>query len=499
MGLTENILKSLQPEELKAIEKTAFTTKNSQAKTLFDLLLKYEEEEKVAARFKKAAPKGNISVVRTQLNEILLDAIYRFHTNDIASAEVNELILLIQIFTKKSAFDVAIKLLEKAITIALENEHFLQQIELLELKLSFFQTRVLDNQEDKKQTLDALKFTMLQKQNHLSFQLLLFNQMELLNKTFTIKSAEDKSSFEQIIEDDLMQNESNTLSHKALIEYWIIKGQHYSITNQYDLAAASFESLLAVSEKNKAIKKQRNIAFLSVAAQLTTYGYILQNATMMEKAINYIQSAETYSEIERIAADTFLVNSNLAYFDFIKNKEGLKDTLRDTHILLKEKINKLKHDVASALIIACVSGYAEFGEYDIVLEIIHELNEFVFSKGRIDARVTISFYELIAQIETGNESVVNDTIQNFNRFLLRHEFKGEFEQVMIKFLKIISSNDIDKNTDLQSLKDQLLELPTKSLQNQNRVLFQILQNMIDSKLVGKKYHEYLQEIGNKYS
>lgn len=496
MGLTENILKSLQSEELKSIEKTAFTAKTSQAKSLFDLLLKYEEEEKVAARFKKAAPKGNISVVRTQLNEILLDAIYLFHAKDIASAEVNELILLIQIFNKKSAYDVAIKLLEKALTIAHENEYFMQQIELLEIKLSLFQTRVLDNQEDKKQTLTTLKSAMLQKQNHLAFQLLLFNQMELLNKTFTIKSAEDKSSFEQIIEDDLMQNESNALSHKALIEYWIIKGQHYSITNQYDLAATSFESLLAASEKNKAIKKQRNIGLLSVAAQLVTYGYILQNVTMMEKAIKYIQAADTYSEIESIAANTFLLNSHLAYFDFTKNKEGLKNTLRDTQLLLKEKINKLKHDVASSLIIACVSGYAEFGEYDSALEVIHELNEFIFSKGRIDARVTLSFYELIAQIETGNEMVVYDTIQNFNRFLLRHDFKGEFEQVMIKFLKIISSHELEKKVALQALKDQLLALPTKSIQSQNRVLFQILQNMIESKLVGKKYHEYLQEIEN---
>jgi hypothetical protein len=41
------------------------------------------------------------------------------------------------------------------------------------------------------------------------------------------------------------------------------------------------------------------------------------------------------------------------------------------------------------------------------------------------------------------------------------------------------------------LKNQLAELPQKSLQNQNRVLYQILINMVESRLAGKKFHEYL--------
>jgi hypothetical protein len=99
-----------------------------------------------------------------------------------------------------------------------------------------------------------------------------------------------------------------------------------------------------------------------------------------------------------------LVNSHLAYFDFTKNKEGLKDTLRDTQLLLKEKINKLKHDVASCADYSMCKWLCRVWRIRYsALEVIHELNEFVFSKGRIDARVTLSFYELIAQIETGNE------------------------------------------------------------------------------------------------
>lgn len=140
-----------------------------------------------------------------------------------------------------------------------------------------------------------------------------------------------------------------------------------------------------------------------------------------------------------------------------------------------------------------MSGYAEYGEYDKLLEMIREFDEFIHANIRVDIRVMLYFYELIAQIETGNEQMVNDTIQNFNRFLLRNEFKSEFENIMIKFLKVISSFSTDLKNELIQLKTQLNDLPQKSLLNQNRVLYQILMNMMDSRIAGKRFHEYLSE------
>ncbi len=140
-----------------------------------------------------------------------------------------------------------------------------------------------------------------------------------------------------------------------------------------------------------------------------------------------------------------------------------------------------------------MSGYAEYGEYDKLLEMIREFDEFIHANIRVDIRVMLYFYELIAQIETGNEQMVNDTIQNFNRFLLRNEFKSEFENIMIKFLKVISSFSTDLKNELIQLKTQLTDLPQKSLLNQNRVLYQILMNMMDSRIAGKRFHEYLGE------
>ena len=142
MGLTESIIKSLNKDELRFIGKEVLADKNSQAKKLFELIRGFgDEEEKVAIRFARFAPKGNISVVRNQLQQILLKATEQYHAESYIETEVSGLILQIKIFSEKRLFDVVKVLFKKALAIAGENELFGQWMELLELKLNFIQTK----------------------------------------------------------------------------------------------------------------------------------------------------------------------------------------------------------------------------------------------------------------------------------------------------------------------------------------------------------------------
>lgn len=491
MSLAENILKTLSVEEQKSIDKALSLTKQTQALALLSLLSKFNDPDTIEIRFKKSFPKGNINVVKTQLGQLLLDQIYTQNKEDYAFAQVNELLLQIHVFIKKSAFDIVKKLLDKAFIIAEENELFSSIADLLDIKLTLLNAGVLDTHEEIKKTiLENWK----KKNNHIEYQLLLSAQNKLIAQNFTIKTEELQTAHAQIIQNPLLNSQAEALSIKALLDFWIIKGQYFSVTNNYAEAAKCFEGFIHVLDKNPALKRQRNLNYLSLCAQLVTYGYILKNEAMMQAAIANLENATKYNEIEEIAAQTLLVNANMAYFDFSKNKNGLQKTIIEAHELLKQYAAKLKPDVRSAIMLSCISGYAEFGLYEKLLEAIREFAAFIQSEARIDSKVAIYFYELIAQIETGNELMVNETLQNFNRFLLRHEFKGEFEQIMIKFLKIASAGSFKSKDELQLLKLQLVELPQKSLQNQNRVLYQILTNMVESKMVGKKFHEYLATI-----
>lgn len=495
MGLTENIIKSLEKEEIYFLEKEILSDKNSQAKRLFGLIVEFgDDEEKIAIRFKKIAPKGNISVVRNQLSQILLSGIEQYHHAQYTVAEVNSLLLQIKIFIEKSAFDVVKKLLDKAWLIAEESELFPQLTELLEIKLHLYQTKNLHDDDAKALTLLQIKAVMQKMQNHSSYRLLLFEQMDLINQSYMIRTVEIKEKFEKIMHHELLESPQKALSIKAAIEYWTIKSQFFSVTNQHELALQGFQEVVKLLQQHIAIKRQRNMDFLWANSQLAHIGYFLQQPSIMRRALDAIRDAEKYNDIEQIAAFTFYTNYSMAYYDLIKDSDGLKRTVDEAKAGLKIYIQKIKHDARIALIVACVSSYVEFGEYDNALEMIREFSDYLFTENRMDAKVILLFYELIAQIETGNELMVNDTLQNFNRYLLRNDLKSEFEQLMIRFLKIISSFSLKAKKELEVLREQLIQLPQKSILDQHRVLYQVLSTMIDSKLAGKKFHEYLKEM-----
>ncbi|MFN8310766.1 MAG: hypothetical protein U0T73_12455 [Chitinophagales bacterium] len=498
MGLTENILAGLSTAELKALEKTCLPGTDSQPGFLFALLLKYgDEEDKVTNRFKKEWPRGNLSVVRTQLNQLILGGLYRLYAKDEPAAEVNELIYQTQFFAKKSAYDIAVKLLDRAQDIAEENELFPQLSELLDLRLLFYQTRILSDESGKRETVKQIKEVMLKQQNRMEYQLLVFEQMEWLHQSFMLRTPEGLAKFEAILKSPLMEAESNALSIKARIDYFILRGQYFSISNQFERASESLQMLVDLLDENPAIKKQRNLTYFSTYSQLATYGYILKDAARMEHAIGAIEQSPKYSEIDRIGAATLLINTKLAYYDLLKDKKGLYETVLEARDLLRIHASKLKPDVRATLLLTVISTFVELGEYDEVLVLMREFAPFIYSNERVDIKVYLFFYELIAQLEIGNELIVNDTLQNFNRFMLRNEFKSAFERVMVQFLKIVSSAKPDMKGDLKQLLEQLRELPEKSLLDQNRVMFDILENLIQSRIAGKKFHEFLREAGKR--
>ena len=127
MGLPENIIKNLDKDELRHIRNDILADKESQAKKLFDLIEEHgDDEEKIASRFKRLAPKGNLPVVRNQLLQLLLKGVNDLQADNYSFAEVNELILQIRVFIDRSAFDVVKKLLDKALERARACELFLQ-------------------------------------------------------------------------------------------------------------------------------------------------------------------------------------------------------------------------------------------------------------------------------------------------------------------------------------------------------------------------------------
>lgn len=494
MGLSENIMQNLYKDELRFIYKDALGDRESQAKKLFELIEEFGDDDKVAARFKRVAPKGNLGVVRNQLQQILLTGVERLHGNEYVFSEVNSLITQIQIFIDRSAFDVVRKLLDRALRLSKENELFLQWIELLEIKLHLYQTKNYMEDDKTEDVIREYHEVFDKHLNHSQYRILEFDQMLLTNSNYLLRTEDAKSKWENINQHDLLQGIEKAKSKKAQIEYWIIKVQYCLIFYHYDEAKKGFGELIRILEANPFLRKSRAMNYLWAYSQLAHIGYFQKDPVLMHSALRTLQSTVKYNDLEEVAAFSFYTNYAMAYYDLINDRMALDQLINEAHVGLRKWARKIKPDARMALLVSCVSIWVETGLYDRALALIHEFGEYIFTENRLDGKIVLLFYELIAQIESGNELMVNDTLQNFNRYLLRHDFKREFEQLMVRFLKIISSASVHMKEELSGLKEQLLQLPDRSILDQHPVLYHILITMIDSRLAGKKYHDYMASV-----
>jgi|GEM_PF-3402806 len=495
MGLAENIIKNLDKTELRYIAKDLLRDKDSQAKKLFELIEEFgEDEEKIAARFRRAAPKGNLAVVRNQLQQILLTGVEQLHGGNYAFAEVNSLITQIQIFNDRSAFDIVRKLLDRALRLAQENELFTQWIELLGIKLHLYQTKSYGEEEKIDDLIQSYHAVVAMHFNYTQYRGLAFDQMQLTNSNYLLRSEDTKAKWEKIDHHELLQSIDRAQSKRAQIEYWIIKVQYRLIFYHYDEAKIYFGELIKLLEDTPFLRRAKAMNYLWAYAQLAHIGYFQRDTSLMRSALDTLQQTPRYSPLEEVAAFTFHTNYAIAYYDLTNDQPALNQLIHDAYAGLKKWAPQIKPDARMALLVSSVSVWAEQGEYEKVLKVIHEFAEYIYTENRLDGKIVLLFYQLIAQIESGNELMVNDTLQNFNRYLLRHDFKREFEQLMVRFLKIISSGSIRIKEELAALKEQLLQLPDKSILDQHPVLYQILMTMIDSKLAGQKYHDYMQSL-----
>lgn len=492
MGLTENIIKSLDKDEQRYINNEVLAQRDSQAKTLFELIDQYgEDEEKIASRFKRSAPKGKLPVVRNQLQHILLKGIEQMHVEEYAFAEVNSMLLQIHIFIDKSAFDVVKRLLEKALKLAADNELFTQWIELLEIKLHLYQAKSYPEDTDAEDILEDYNMVCAKYSNHAAYLRLGYDQMLLTNDNYLLRTEEAKTKWENLYQHDLLSDISKALSKKAETKYWVIKAQYYLIHYRYEEAKTCFYAIIEVISANQFLRRSHAMNFFWAYSQLAHTGYFNRDTEIMRLALQSIRDAEKFNDSERLAAFTYYTNYGIAYYDLINDIPSLNLLLDEAYTGLRTWISRIKPDAGRALIVSCVSVWVELGEYDKALRIIREFGDYIHVENRLDGKIVLLFYELIAQIETGNELMVNDTLQNFNRYLLRHQFKREFEQIMVRFLKIVSSSSIHMKEELMGIKEHLLQLPDRSILDQHPVLYQILIDMIDSRLAGQKYHDYM--------
>ncbi|MFN8308886.1 MAG: hypothetical protein U0T73_02885 [Chitinophagales bacterium] len=495
MSSREQLMGQLSKEELKLVKKSLGSSPNSQMAVLFELLQEFgDDEQRVSARFKRLAPRGNESVVRHSLQQLFLETIYDAHRENSEWAKTDRLIFLIKKLAARSAYSIAGKLLEKALEIAAANELLAQWVELLDMKIYYGQITGSHSEETYLECLQMHQRVSEMHANYVALRHLGFRQMRMANTNYLLRTEQGKAQWQEIAGHALLSDPEKALSKMAQMEQHILRIHNYYIFTDYEKLRAEAEQLIALYHHYSFLKKNRPMHLLWAYSQLAHAAYFLQEKELLKNALHLIRNEPKEDETEEVAAFAYYAHYGMAYYDLLNDAKALVPFLHESREGLRKWGEKMKPDARLAVLASAISSWVEMGEYEESLSIHREFTNYIFKSSRMDPKIVLLFYELIAQIETGNEVMVSETLQNFNRYLMRHDLKSDFEKKLLRFLKIISSNSPDMKSELAELKEQLQAMPKEDILAQHPVLFQILMNMIESKVAGQRYHEYMKQL-----
>lgn len=103
------------------------------------------------------------------------------------------------------------------------------------------------------------------------------------------------------------------------------------------------------------------------------------------------------------------------------------------------------------------------------------------------------FHLLAAHYELGNYELVNNLIVPVYRFIVKTGQQSAFEKLALRTIRRISNfqNVREHKTALEGMKAELNAMMKSDVIDRNKDLYIFLNDFIDSKLLGKAYHDYL--------
>jgi len=497
MNELHEFIKSLDPAELSFLKKNAEKKGQSSAKYLevMDAIRAQPvyDEAALLKKFRREKFVKQFSVMKNYLFHVIADTLTAKNLIDEPQNCLVGVILRIHFFKDKGLYALAESELKSGLKIATETEAFVQELELLSIQRYLIINRFSSDSYDTLITNQKLtQDTLALYQNLLDYTNLHAEFTLLLDKSFNANAGKSSADFEAIFSNAMIQDESKALSKRALLEALLLKTAYYNITHQTDLffemASRAFD-LAHQSEWHLSFDKMR---LLSTYHQKMHAAWIVGRLNEIKDTLEKLNSFKPQNEVQELAAFCYFTSFSLVYFQHTHENEKLLEAIHKAYQLIKERGAKLRFDVRKQLIISCMSGAIESGEYVHALDwsLLYRAYD---TNNRLDMRMVIEMMELIAHTELKNIVLVHNLSQGIYQRALRWGEKGGFESVFISFFKKLSTSiDPDEKIKVfEKSKEDLNKLSDEHVSSQHQALYAIFNAYLASKIAGKPYHLFM--------
>lgn len=499
-----NLIKALSKGEKRFFKLYASRLNNSSDKKfiiLFDAIEKQKvyNEDKILVKEKGLNPL-QFSNLKAHLYYQLLKSTKLCNSSNLENIKITELLDYARILYNKCLYKECVKMIDKAKSMAKENDRSVLLLEILELeKLVIPKTLESGNDQRVNQLIETTNQVAASIKNINIFSNLSLKLNSYYVQTGFIRSKKDLEKVSYFFNSSLPNyNEKDLSFHEKLYLYNSFVGYYFFIQD-FHRGYVYANKWVALFEQQPEMKRHKLELYIKALNSLLA----VQN-----KLYKYKEFSETQKQLIAIKRDKSLIlteNINLNLFKAIYVHEinrhfMLGEFKSGTRIVaaLENELNKFipKLDKHSVLLlyykIACL--YLGSGNYKIAIKWLNK----IYNEKEIHLREDIYSFArillLVCHFELGNDYLVESNIRSTYRYLTKKGVLSQYKKYILNFLRDLFVDPSDRNLKKQfiSLRKQMLSLEKNNFEKRAFMYFDII-SWLESKIDNRAVQDVVKE------
>lgn len=407
---------------------------------LFDAIDKQPvyNEGQIKKKFKHAPITRQLHVAKNYLYQLILDSLRNYHESK-SEDKFHTLLRNAQLLFNKGLYDQSEKVLNKAKKSAVDNERFLQLLEIFR-----WEHQIAHSQNDFKWLEQYIQAGILE-EYHLLEKYRNFLEFQALNdrvfipywRKGAIRTKKEKEALTELFEQPLFQNVENAKSFYARYFYHNSRFSFHLFMGDFQPSYEHIQQLVAMFARLEKSKIKGKLVRNYSSALINQY--IVQSQLGLTKDIPH-----TLEQLRNVPTDSaeqkrrLIIRSFNLEIDFYINTGQFQTGLQQIEQLL-QNFDKLHRDVnkQQRLGLYYNLAYLHFGasDYDHALDWINRLLNDPDLKTRQDIHCFGRLLNLIIHYELGNDQLLEYIVKSTYRFLSNRQRLFKVESVMLKLMR----------------------------------------------------------------
>jgi len=461
---------------------------------LFDAIEKMEayDESVIKKRFSGEKFAEKLYSTKNYLFNLILKALSSYHAEKFVVSRLNMMMIELNVLFEKGLYKQFKTLLNKAISIASENEKPFYLALLYNKALTSVATDYYTDYDEfdydklKREALGNLDKLSINEQYHI-----LYNDMFMFTKeTGNVRNESDLEKLNSIFSNPLLQDESLAVTFDAKFKLYTVLGHYYRIVDDKINWLKYRKRLVGLMESEKKyIRENPRSYILALNNYLHACVYTGMNEEFEEnlkKLKVFAKQFENKKEYIDIQSRIFMLTSDLELNYSIKslNFENLRSIIDNIESGFKKFgamiSENRKISLYNRLAYACFL-IREYGNSLLYLNrILNATNSKIEPEQHIFARIR----SLIVHFEAGNYDLLEYSVRTTRRFLERSNRIFKFEKLILKFITLaVNYSDDEQRLALYGrLKEDISRLQDDKFEKNILEQFDFV-SWIDSKIM----------------